>query len=164
MRYFDIVKFDVDAALTKRLGYHKVYVVGKDLEICHGTEGLPGPKIVLGWDPGVLARSLKQPDVVGMVFEGKELNRKLIEKAAELEKNVFVPIRNLLSYDIGERVYEMRRVGDVVAACHKLGARAKLITLAEDVADIISVGQLKELSCLFSEDGYALPVFDGGLI
>jgi hypothetical protein len=153
MRYTDIAYFGVRDSLAKRIGYDKIYVVGKDIEIVSRACPTSLPQIVIGNDPGTLIGALKSPDVIGVIFESDELSKNVVEKASELKKTVFVPVGGFTKTVVEERGRRAGRLRKIMNSAHALGARMRIVTMADSESSLLSVNQLKEVGRLIFENG-----------
>ena len=103
MRYSDIAYFEVPSVLAKRLGYKRICAVGKDVFVVPKPQAREIPQIVINRDPGELINGLRDINVIGIIFEGEELTKKVVEKASELKKIIFIPVGQLTQVGIRER-------------------------------------------------------------
>jgi hypothetical protein len=153
MRYSDVAQFEVPKDLAKRLGYKTVYVSGKDLLVVHTPQGRDIPQIVANSDPGVLISGLKDANVLGVIFEGEELTKKVVEKASEFKKIIFIPVGRLTRAGIEERGPKIGRLRRIIFSAHKLGARVCFVTLASSEIELLSTEQMKEVGRLLLRGG-----------
>ena len=159
MRCSDIAQFEVPKDLTKRLGYTNVYVSGKDLVVVRAPQSGEIPQIIINNDPGILINGLRNINVIGIIFEGEELTKKVVEKAAELKKTIFIPIAQLTLLGIEERGPKIGRLRKIIFSAHKLGARVRFITLAGSEIELLSTEQMKEIGRLLLKDGDCTGLF-----
>lgn len=162
MEYFDVALFDVDKGLQARLGYSRIYAIGKDIALSASPSQSSVPIIVRSKDQNNLARALKDPGVVAIIFEDSILNKKLIGKAAESRKPILVPVSAMLRMDPRERQSELSRLRKILASAHSLGARCILVTLAESAEYLVSTGQMAEVSHMLMDTGNSKFVIFGG--
>ena len=154
MRYSDIVRFGVRPDLSKRLGYTKVLVIGKDLLLEQRVRADEKPQIIMNRDPGVLINAVKDINVIGIAFEGDELIRRVLEKAAEYRKIVFIPIGQMTIADRKERGPKLGRLRKIAQASRKAGATVRVVTLANSDNELLSRQQLVEVGkLLLDEEG-----------
>lgn len=152
MIYFDIARFDVSDGICKRLGYKKIYRAGKDVVISGGVEKAPVPLIVVSKDPGVLIGAVRDNNVVGIIFEENELTKKVVEKAAEMKKVVFLAVGQLMRIPPKERGFRVSRMRKIILASHKMGARVALVSLADSETMLLSTMQMMEVARLLFKE------------
>lgn len=153
MRCSDIAQFEVPKDLAKRLGYSNIYVSGKDLMVVKVPQHRDIPQIVMNSDPGILINGLRDINVIGIIFEREELTKKVVEKASEVKKMIFVPIAQLTRANIEERGPKIGRLRKIIFSAHKLGARVRFVTLADSEIELLSTEQMKEIGRLILKDG-----------
>ncbi len=159
VKYFDIARFEPDMQFLSRLGYGKVYCVGRDVELAVRPGGARIPQIVASADQGVLFAALKDSNVIGIIFEGNEPIKKVVEKAKELGKPVFLPINVLIGQGQGARGHALGRLRKAAYACIKSGAQARIISLAETREQMISAGQMTGIADLILGQGEGHRIF-----
>ena len=152
MKCSDIVSFDVDRNLTRKLGIKKVFVVGKDLFVSERLVQNGKPQIIMSSDPGQLVSGVRAPEVLGIIFAGGDLTKAVLEKVVEYKKVVFVPIGNLLTVGVAARGPELGRIRKIVLASRKAGATVRIVTMASSGAALLSSRQLGAV-CGFILDG-----------
>lgn len=153
MAYSDVVQFGVSKDLVRRLGYKTMCEVGKDMVLVQRPQ--PGneiPQIVRNRDPGVLINGLRDINVVGIIFDREELTKKVVEKAGELKKTIFIPVGELTLVNVAERGPKVGRMRKIIFSAHKLGARVQLVTLASSEIELLSTGQLKAVGRFLLKD------------
>ncbi len=160
MGYFDIAHFGVGEDLCKRLGYKKIYCVGKDLVVSGRTEKTDLPLIVISKDPGTLIGAVRDSCVAGIVFEDNELAKKVVEKAAEMGKTVFLVVGQLMKTTVKERGVRVGRMRKIILASRKMGARVSLVSFADSEHMLLSAMQMSEVSRLLFDD---VPGLFGGM-
>lgn len=148
MKCSDIVSFDIDKDLARRLGIKKIFVIGKDLLV--SERPVPGgkPQIIMSSDPGLLASGVRGPEVLGIVFAGGDLTKAVLEKVVEYKKTVFVPVGRMLTAGAAERGPELGRIRKVVLASRKAGAKVRVVTMARSGIELLSSRQLAAISGL----------------
>src|SRR5579864_7413164 len=120
MKYYDITAFDVGKDLQKRLGYAKISAAGKDVSIQSTPKQGVLPIIIKSKDANMLLRSLNEPSVCGIILEGNILNKKIIEKASESGKTIFMPVSHLLWCSVWERQSELQKIKHILSTAHRL--------------------------------------------
>lgn len=154
MKCSDVVSFDIDKDLARRLGIKKVFVVGKDLFVFERPVQNGKPQIIMSGDPGVLISGVRSPEVLGVIFAGGDLTRVVLEKVVEYKKKVFVPISRLLTVEMDERGAELGRIRKIVLASRKAGAEVRIITMADSGMALLSCRQLGAVSGLILDGRY----------
>lgn len=162
MEHFDVALFDVDKGLQTRLGYSRIYTIGKDIALSASPSSSGAPMIVRSKDQNSLSRALKDPGVVAIIFEDSVLNKKFIEKAAESRKPILIPVSAMLHMDPRDRQSELSRLRKILESAHSLGARCVLVTLAERAEYLVSTGQMAEVSHMLMDTGNSKFVIFGG--
>ncbi|MHB1829932.1 MAG: hypothetical protein ACYCO0_00915 [Candidatus Micrarchaeaceae archaeon] len=162
MVYFDIARFGAGDGLCKRLGYKKIYCVGKDVVISGRVEKTGVPLIVISKDPGTLIGAVRDGGVVGIVFDENELTKKVVEKAAEMNKVVYLAVGQLMRTTVQERGFRISRMRKIVLAARKMGARVSLISLADSEPMLLSTMQMSEIARLLFKD--ASELFGGDVL
>lgn len=164
MKYYDIIAFDAEKKLQQRLGFTKMYTVGKDVMI-HATPKQSGiPVIIKSKDQGAIIRYMKDPGVCGIIFEDNFLSRKTIEKAAEAKKTIFIPTAHLQWHSVSDRHAEIKKIKQILSAAHSLKAKAALVSLAENKESLLSRDQMAELSrMIFDTRNSKFSIFGGEL-
>ncbi|MCL4364895.1 MAG: hypothetical protein M1569_03740 [Candidatus Marsarchaeota archaeon] len=142
MRNFDIVRFGPDSGFISRLGYSKVYCAGTDVDIKRRITPSKVPLIIEGRDPGVLITALRDSGVAGIIFEGNNPIRRVVEKAAEMGKTVFMPVGVLINSAPQERGKALSNLRKTAYACTKLGTLSCIISLAESKEQMLSSAQI----------------------
>ena len=142
MKNFDIVRFRPDSGLISRLGYGKVYCAGTDVDIRSRITPSRLPLIIESGDPGVLITALRDNEVAGIIFEGNNPIRRVVEKASELRKTVFIPIKVLINSEPQERGKVLGNLRKTAYACTKLGTLSSIISLAESKEQMLSSAQI----------------------
>lgn len=156
---YDIACFEVPVDLAKRLGYKKIYATGKDIIVVSRPQGGEIPQIVMSRDSGVLVNGLRDIGVIGIIFDGDDLTKKVVEKASELKKTVFVPVGRLTQMNIRERGPKIGRLRKIIFSAHKLGARVRVVTLADSEIALLSTEQIKELGGILIGGGNGASLF-----
>lgn len=164
MKYYDITTLDIDKGLQKRLGYAKIYVAGKDIAVQTVPRQNSIPVIVKSKDQNVLLKSLKDNSVCGIILEGNLLNKKVIEKASEIRKTIFIPVSYLLWLGVWERQSELQKIKHILSAAHRLKAKVSIITLAENAESLLSKDQMAEIAnMIFNTKNSKFSIFGGDL-
>ena len=147
MRYFDIVTTsEVDDSLAKRLGYSKVFVVGKDLEIITDLKIRTGKKaIVRGKNIGTLMRAIKESSVLGIMIDDSLILGKAIMAAKENDKPLILSTEGLNSRNYTTRLKTLYRLRKILKFALKARAEIIFVTLAGDRQSILSTAQMIEI-------------------
>ncbi|MDE1768466.1 MAG: hypothetical protein KGH64_03895 [Candidatus Micrarchaeota archaeon] len=161
MKFYDFSKIEVDLQLQTRLGFAKIYSE-KDMPIESTINQRGIAHIVISKSPDTLSKALRSPDVKGIIFEGNEFNKKIIEKAAEARKVILIPVSYLLWQNVHERQKAVHDIRKAISAIHKLKARAAIVTLAKDKESLLSRAQLGEVASMIAVNNGA-KLFGGEL-
>jgi RNase P/RNase MRP subunit p30 len=158
--------FQVDAGLAKRLGYKKIYSSGIDFGF--GFSKMADRKfkslVVVSKDPGVLMGALRDPEVAGIIFQDNELTKKVLEKAAEMKKTVFVPLSQITSCPVQERSYRIHKMRKIILSSHKQRAKVRIISLAESGLQLLSTAQMIEVGRLLLKGNDNVNLFGGDIL
>lgn len=164
MDYFDIAAFAVDAGLARRLGYRRIYCSGVDVVVSDRQQGDSAKQIIVSSDPGALIGALRSNRVVGIVFKDNELIKKVVEKASELGKTVYVPVGTLSRGGPRERTARLNRIRKIIISSHKLKARVRIVTMAASGTELVSAGQMVEIGRFLMKDGLEGDFFGGVIL
>ncbi len=145
MRYADIVRFNADDALFKRLGFSKALVEGTDIAIASKMPGPQIPSIIRSENPGTIISAIRESNVAGAIFAGFELNKNAIEKIADSDKILFIPASEIID-ERTDRNYAAAKARKIAVAAHKLKAKVRIVSLASSKEQLLSRVQLDELS------------------
>jgi len=148
MAFFDIASFEVESGLRARLGYKRIYVNGKDIEVVPRPKAARVPQIVVGDDPGLLINWLRDANVIGVIFKDNQLSKKVIEKAAELRKTIFVPVNQFFGVSPQHRGARMGKARKIILSSHKLSAQVRMVSMASSTSQLLSVSQMEEMAKL----------------
>ncbi len=148
MQYFDIIVKDIaDQALVRRLGYRRIFVAGKDIDVSGSLSGDPRRKMVIvSRDPGVLIRATRERRVLGIMFEGNELIAKAMMAARENGKLVMLSTEGLSGSGTGMRLSTIYKLRRMVAELRKAHVKTVLVTMAGSREMLQSRAQMIQLA------------------
>jgi hypothetical protein len=154
MKYFDIViTNEAEPQLAARLGYERVLVAGKDIDILDNLHFNGRRKaIVRGRNVGTLMRAIKEQNVIGVMIDDNLTMGKVIAAAKENEKPIVVSTEGLNRRNYLERqkaIYRLRKLFRLLA---KTRNEVILVTLAPDRHSLLSVGQMIEVAKFLGAD------------
>lgn len=145
MAYFDLVNLDsVQAKTAGILGYKKIFG-RKEMEV-REEPSQAGSCIVRNAEPGVLGRSLRRNNVVGIIIKDNELLRMVVEETVENEKLLILPIHEITCADTRTRQRNLYRMRGLMAFALRSRAKVALATLAEEESCFLSSSQLIEVA------------------
>lgn len=153
MQYFDIVALKDLAgldALGRRLGFRRMFLVGKDVELASDAKRLSeeGRYIVKSGDNEVLSKAIRSNAVVGVVLEGGKASGKFIEELHAHEKLLFLPVAPLVCPNRESRLRNLYNAKGILRSALMGKARVSIVTLAEDRDCLLSSMQLFEIAKL----------------
>lgn len=79
-------------------------------------------------------------------------NKKVVEKAAEMKKVVFLAVGQLMRIPPKERGFRVSRMRKIILASHKMGARVALVSLADSETMLLSTMQMMEVARLLFKE------------
>ena len=166
MRYFDIAMFEVDPKLQTRLGYYKIHAANKDIYV---STSLPDatsykPCIVLSSDQETLIRAVREANTIGIIIEGSEPSKKVIGKAKEYGKTVFIPAGKLTASPSGARQPILRGLRKIFFASHAIKAKTALVSMASSRNQLLSSAQMMEIANLISRGQAQAGLFGGKIL
>jgi RNase P/RNase MRP subunit p30 len=153
MQYFDMVALKDTAgleALGRRLGYRKIFLVGRDFALAGRLKDLnPNRKaLVRGKDEEVLLKAIKESSVVGVVFEDSRPSGKFLDSLNNYEKLLVIPVAPLMCPDQESRLRSLHKTRELLRSAMMSRAEVALATLAEDKACMASSAQMLEIARL----------------
>jgi len=153
MQFFDIValKEEVDLkALGRRLGYKKIFALGKEMELCadanHPGEGKA--LIVKSGDEAVLVKALRNNSVIGIILDNNKASGRFIEDLRIHEKLLLIPVGPLVCPDRGDVIHSLYRAKSVLRSALMGRASVALVTLAKEKECMLSCSQMLEMAKL----------------
>ena len=147
IKYFDVVDSSgVDQALTKRLGYAKVFVVGKDVLVKNAVDSEGKACIVASRNPQTILRASRSRSVVGVVFDDAELLKKNLEELRDGEKLLVIPACYLFADDQRTRQRNLYRVRKLYKNAKRVGVGMAIASMARSKEYLLSAAQMAELA------------------
>ena len=145
---FDLLSYaEDDSGLVRRLGLDRIVVLGRDVHLADGT-AFEGKSICLvrGSSQKILSRAVKNPNVAGIIFEGREMPLRAIQDSAREKKVILFPctdiVSAMLSGDFG-KIYSVRKAA---AICMRENVHACAVTMAASRDGLLSAAQLAAMN------------------
>jgi hypothetical protein len=153
MQFFDIValKEEIDLeGLARRLGYRKMFLVGKDVEIARDATRLDGEGsfIVRSGDNEALSKAVRSSGVIGVIVEGGKVSGRFVDELRTHEKLLFIPAAPLVCPDQGGALRNLHAAKGAVRAALMGKAGVAMVTLAEERECLLSSRQMLEIARL----------------
>lgn len=156
MRCFDLVAMDaLEQETAQRLGYKRVFCVGKDVEIVESLKRVSESgrkKIVRSDDFEVIAKSLRQNDFIGMLPSSASVSKKALEILKNEEKLLFVPLYAVVSSGETSRTQALVKVRNLVRSALMAKVRVCVVSMAEDRTCVMSNMQMIEVANFLGMD------------
>jgi RNase P/RNase MRP subunit p30 len=153
MKFFDLVATGGGSVqgFADRLGYCRIFSVGTDVEIVEDLKAKgPGKKIVRSDDVEVIAKSLRQNDVLGMLPAKGPVSKKTLEIVKKEDKLLFVPLSEAISQEHSSQA--LVRMRSLIRSAMMSKVRVCVVSLASDRASIMSSMQMLEVSAFLGID------------
>ncbi|VVB76992.1 Uncharacterised protein [uncultured archaeon] len=160
MQFFDIVALKETAdlePLARRLGYRRIFALGKDAEIVGDVRGLGenGRFIVRSKDNETLLKAMRINSVVGVVVEDGKAEGKFIEELRSRGKLLIVPVAGITCPLAEGRMRALYRAKTLIRSALRGKAGIALVTLAEGRDCLLSRTQMQEMAKLLGADDRA---------
>ena len=156
MQYFDLVAMDRAPVqeMAHRLGYKRVFCVGKDIEIVEGLNHSENgsKKIVRSDSFEVLAKSLRRNDFIGMLPSGGSVNKKTLEILKNEEKLLFIPLSAVVGAGEASRTQALVKARNLVRSALMAKVNVCVVSLAEDATCLMSNMQMVEVANFLGMD------------
>ncbi len=148
MKYFDIIgmKEGADPALVSRLGFSKVFSIGRELELRASPVRSGKKQIVSSKEVGTLMKAAREQDVVGIAFEDNEIVNKAIAAAKEAGKPIIVDMSGIFAAQIHDRYRNIGRIRGLLKAVAIAKADVVLVSGAKSVHYLLSPNQIIEIA------------------
>ena len=127
--------------LQKRLGFAKLLVCGKDIDLKAAAHNYLRKTIATGQNEGLLAKSLKDRNTVG-VLPSSMPSKKLIALIAESSKILFVNVNTIINVDPKQQQKLIYLYRKTMHYCKQFKVNVCPITLAASGTEMLSARQL----------------------
>lgn len=149
MQFFDLVNFQDESLelLSRRLGYRKMLVAGRDVEIV--TKPIPEMRkkgIIVSDDLESVTKALKQNSILGLIAVGSALDKKVLAEIKETEKVLFVPLSRVTCAGGESRAHALARTRSIVKNAMAARVPLALISFAESRECVMSPLQMIEVA------------------
>lgn len=156
MQYYDVAGFEVSGELASRLGFSRVYLSGRDVQLLEDRMPGAGKAIVRSSNPGILAKALRSRNTVGIVISGSELLRKVVEEVRINGKLLVFVASELTAASPSDRLRNLQRMRRLLQFATHMRAEAAIISLAGGKEYLMSRMQMVEIARLIgADDGQA---------
>ena len=152
MRFFDLVS-ESDTSLeglAHRLGYKKIFVVGKDVQIIQDLRNeSKSKKIVSSESSEVLTKALKSNEVIGVLPKGEAVSRKTLDMIKVYEKVLLLPFAPITCANPESRIHKLAKMRSVVKNALRARVPICIVSLAENKEGLMSTAQMVEVANFF---------------
>jgi len=131
--YYDISYFDVDQALTKLLGYKKIYRIGKEIRLNE-----VGRYIIAD---AQMLHLFKLSEIAGVRVN--KVDKVLFQKLKENDKCLIIDVSKLRS---GDFIKEYNNAKNILRNALHTGLRVLIASFARDEIQLLSSLQMLELA------------------
>lgn len=143
MRFFDMVAVHGAGPMAKRLGYSRIFEIGKDFELIHSKGEMKGSNRILeSDDAGVIVEGLRSPSVFGLVAT-RGLPKKYLEVLKKEEKVLLIPVASAVCGS--EQMRAMSEVKAMARSAMQSKVKTALVTMAAEKECMLSSMQLLEV-------------------
>ncbi len=147
LKYYDLSYLsNIDEGLEKRLGYKKIFVIGKDVHLVNSQKPVEGKTIVKSKDPKNIASALKDNNTIGVLFDDNVLLKKAIEAAGDNDKLVILSLSDVVGKGPLQASRNMGRIRTIISFAKRFNADISIVTLAARKADLTSTMQATAFS------------------
>jgi len=133
-----------DSSLSKRLGFAKLLICGKDIDLKAAAYNYPQKTIATGQNEGLLAKSLKDRNTIG-ILPNNIPSKKLIALTAESGKILFINVNIIINADPKQQQKLIYLCRKTMHYCKHFKVNVCPITLAESEHELLSARQLMVL-------------------
>ncbi|MCL5786583.1 MAG: hypothetical protein M1520_00040 [Candidatus Marsarchaeota archaeon] len=140
--------------LSKRLGFAKVLRSGRDIEMKPAAQSFTRKTIATGSNEGLLIKSLKDRNTLGILMEGMPSN-KLIAMLSEHSKTLFINVNSVIYADQKQQQKLIYLYRKTMHYCKKFKVDICPISLAVSDEQLLSAKQLMLLAKFLGFDGDA---------
>ena len=155
MQFFDLVAFPVNSAdrVAERLGYKRMFVAGKDVELLEDAGAASASKkIIRSDDFETINRSLRQNSVLGIIPKSALPSGKALEAIKESEKLLFIRLCGATCADGAARPQELAKTRRLIRSALMGKVPFALVSLAESRECLMSSLQVLEVAQFLGVD------------
>lgn len=154
MRFFDLVAVPDAQAMAKRLGYSRIFELGKEFELIHSAKEMTGSnKILASEEKSTMIAALRSNAVIGVVAQHSMSKRDIDMLRAE-EKVIFIPLSKIVK-GRNDRTGALTEVRGWARNAIRGKAKAALVSLADEKECMLSVLQMLEVAKLAGIEEFA---------
>ena len=147
MQFFDLVNFhEVPESLTARLGYKKIFQTGRDAEVFEKTVAPGGKGIIRSDSQEVIAKGLRQSNVIGVIPKGISAGRELLDAVKESEKVLVIPLSEVTCSDGASRAQSMAKMRRLVRSVLMAKTPFALVSFASSSECLMAGLQMVEVA------------------
>ncbi|MGI0133873.1 MAG: hypothetical protein ACREBW_02800 [Candidatus Micrarchaeaceae archaeon] len=158
MDFYDIVmpSCEFDNWFAQRLGFRKIFVCGKDIELANADKTTSFPEkdfIAVGANKNNLLVAARA-GASAVVITDSRIDRKLMEELREQKTALIIPTSLVTSSYSLERPKRLYMLSRLHSHARKLGIDVGFATMAESRSNMCSYIQLIEMAKLIGADGH----------
>jgi len=156
MRFFDLVAVPNAQAMAKRLGYSRIFELGRnrEFEVIHSAKEMIGSgKILVSDDKGAMVAALRSNAVAGVVAQ-HGMTKRYVDMLRSEEKVIFISLSKIVKGESG-RAGALAEVRGLARNAIRGKAKAALVTLADEKEYMLSVLQALEVAKLAGIEEFA---------
>ena len=149
MQFFDLVSIRDGSldSLAARLGYKKIFVIGKEVEVIERLGSASQlRKILVSDDFETITKALKQNDVVGMMPKSASISKKTLDALKNSDVTVFLPVTQVTCTSVGSRTHQLLKMRGWVRSALMAKVPIALVSMAENRDGIMSSAQMLEVA------------------
>jgi RNase P/RNase MRP subunit p30 len=149
MQFFDLVAMKEESldSLASRLGYKKIFRVGKELEVVEDLKSVSSSKkILVNDDFETISKALRQSDVIGMMPKSASISKKTLEAIKNNESVLFLPVAQVTCAEAGLRTQRLVRMRGWVRSALMAKVPFALVSMAESKEGMMSSAQMLDVA------------------
>lgn len=156
MDFYDIAmaSCEFESAFAQRLGFKKIFVCGRDIQLINADKGSSFPKedfIAIGANKNNLLTAARS-GASAVAIADSRIDRKLMEELREQKTTLILPTSLITSSYSLERPKRLYLISKLYSHAKKLGIDVGFATMAESRQNMCSYIQLIEIAKLVGAD------------
>jgi hypothetical protein len=143
MNYFDISYISDDLSkLASRLGYKKIFTIGKEIHLVEKESEVKENSIIRGVDA---AKLLKYGKVIGVIAD--KVDEATIQKIKSQEKILIIDASAIIrSTDESQMLQNIRRTRKIISYAMRVKVNLAMASFARDINGLTSAEQMIEVA------------------
>ena len=141
MRYYDITNIKATDQRSKRLGFSRIFHNGTDIDVQDAGRPARRCTIATGSNESLLARSIKERNVMGILPKNPP-SKKLLAMLADTGKILFVNVNDTIKAEGSQQFKAIYLNRKTMHYCRKFKVAVSPITLADSEEYLLSSKQL----------------------